>query len=258
MASFFRQLGLLIFFFALSVPEGRGNPPLQEQSEQFFNLPLDGTITVDNLSGAIHIFGWYQPKVRLAALRKAYTAPRLHQIRVETVARSHTLAVRTVIPEATGFFADRSGTVEYSINVPEPARLVLKQGDGEITLQGLRGAVAEIEMMNGRVIARNCFAQVRARGVHGVMEVFFDWWENLPATFACVLQHGRMGARLPREAHFKVEARTTNGRIHQEFALPAPATTGAGQSLQAATASQSPVSLGMATGGGNITIEVTR
>ena len=90
------------------------------------------------------------------------------------------------------------------------------------------------------------------------MEAFFEWWENLPATFDYALQRGRIGVRLPAGARFRVNARTANGRIHQEFRFAAPRNAGPGQSLEAATAPDAPVSLGLSTGGGNIGIDVIR
>ncbi len=249
----------LLFCAALLTPSpGRAENPLQEETEQFFPLPLDGAITLEHTDGAIRIFGWYEPRVRLVAQRKAYTAERLRQIRVATEAQPSALVVRTVIPAATGFLADRSGTIDYTLIVPEKARLKMKLINGEISLQGLRGATAEIELTNGRITARNCFAQIRARSAHGVMEVFYDWWENLPAAFEFVLQQGRMVARLPAAARFQVEARTSSGRIHDGFRLGTVADNGSGQTLSGASAPQPTLSLDLRTGGGNISLEPIR
>lgn len=85
---------------------------MQKAGEEFFPLALDGTITLEHTDGAIHIYGWSEPWVRLVAVRKAYTQPRLEQIRVETKAAPAALTVRTVIPPAAGLFTDRSGTID--------------------------------------------------------------------------------------------------------------------------------------------------
>jgi hypothetical protein len=229
--------------------------PLHEQTEQFFSLPLDGAITLENTDGSIHVFGWYEPRVRLVALRNAYTAPRLAQIRAETKLAPNSLAVRSVIPPVHGIFADRSGTIDYTLNVPETAHLQLKLTTGEVTLQGLRGGSASIELTNGRISALNCFARVDASSRNGVMEVFFDWWENLPATFDYALQHGRIGAILPPMARFRVEAETLNGRIGNGFGLKNQPELGRGQELKGATATDTPLTLRFHTGGGNISID---
>jgi hypothetical protein len=228
--------------------------PLQMQTENFFSLPLDGTITIDHGDGSIHIFGWYQPRVRLATLRKAYTKARLSQIEVATIAKPASLDIRTIIPKAPGFFADRSGTIDYTLNVPETARLNLKLGNGEISLQGLRGGNAAIDFMNGRLLAINCFAKVRAHSVNGVMEVFFEWWENLPATFNYVLERGRIGARLPAVAQFRADAATASGGIENGFGFK-KTYPGNGEALKASTATSPSISLFLRTGGGNISID---
>ncbi len=247
----------LLVLLLLSLAVAHAEDPLQAQSEDYIPLPLNGNITLENGGGSFHIFGWYEPRVRLVALRKAYTAARLEQIHIEKKTEPSSLAVRTVIPAASGLFADRSGTVDYTLNVPETAHLRLKLVTGEITLQGLRGGRAEIELTNGRIIALNCFAQVRARSSNGVMEVFYEWWENIPTTFDYALKSGRIGARLPALAQFRVDAQTANGRIGNGFNFK-PQPNGRGQSLHAATAADAPVALHFRTGGGNISIDSFR
>ncbi len=250
-----RFLRIFSLAFAFAAVCARADDPLREQTEQFFPLQLNGAISLENTDGSIHVFGWYEPRVRLAALRNAYTAPRLRQIRVETRAQPASLAIRTVIPAAHGFFADRSGTVDYTLNVPETAHLTLKLGNGEVTLQGLRGGSATIELRNGRVTASNCFARVAAHSRNGVMEVFYEWWENLPAAFDYTIEHGRIGALLPTGAQFRVNAATANGRIGNGFGFKNPPGGEAGQKLEAATTPNPPVSLRLRTGGGNISID---
>ncbi|CAN5472940.1 hypothetical protein BH18VER2_BH18VER2_10760 [soil metagenome] len=249
---------ILVGFLLVGGAAARGEEPLREQSEEFFPLALDGTIDLENGDGSIHIFGWDKPRVRLTVVRKAYSAPRLRQIRVETKAEPAALTVRTLIPPVSGLLADRSGTVDYTLNVPEPARLKLKLSNGEISLEGLRGAKFDLELANGRILALNCFAQVRARLQNGVMEAFFAWWENLPASFDYALQRGRIGVRLPAAAQFRVEARTADGRIQQGFHFANPVEAGAGQTLQAATTPDTPMSLGLRSGSGNISIDAIR
>ncbi len=254
-----RALPIFLLLLILAAPFSAlgAAVPLLQRTEEFFPLPLDGSIQLENSGGSFHIFGWYEPRVRLVAIRKAYTAARLAQIRVEKVLQPNALTVRTAIPEVSGLFADRSGTVEYVLNVPEQSHLRVQLGTGEISLQGLRGGTAEIELTNGRVVALDCFASVKAHSVNGVLEVFYEWWENLPASFDFSLRHGRIGARLPFNAQFKVEAKAANGSIGNGFNFEAH-DAGAGQTLRAATSPQAPVTLHFWTGGGNISIDSWR
>ncbi len=249
---------LRLFFLALLLaPHIRASDPLHSQTEQFFSLPLDGSINLENLDGSIHIYGWYQPRVRLAMLRNAYTASRLQQIRVETKSAAASLDIRTLIPPEHGLFADRSGTVDYTLDVPETAHLKLKLGSGEVTLQGLRGGRAEIALTNGRVFTINCYARVEAQAVTGAMDVFYEWWENAPALFALTLQHGRIGARIPARAQFRVDAQTGSGSIGDDFHFKAQPNE-SGESLQAATKPNAPLEFHFRTASGNISIDSFR
>jgi hypothetical protein len=233
-----------------------GSDPLRSQTVQIFPLPLDGTIDLENIDGSIYIYGWYQPRVRVAALRNAYTAPRLQQIRVETKAQPASLEIRTIIPPEHGLFADRSGTVDYTLNVPETAHLKLKLSSGEVSVQGLRGGQAEIALTNGRVFAINCYARIEAHSVTGAMDVFYEWWENASAMFTFTLQHGRIGAHIPAVAQFRVDAQTTAGNIGDDFHLKTESSE-SGETLKGATRPDAPVSFRFRTGG-NISIDSFR
>lgn len=253
---FVSTTGFLVCLFTVTVPFAPASEPLRESTEEFFFLARDGVLTVENTDGAIRIYGWNEPRVRLVALRKAYSAARLHTIRVETNARPASLVVRTRIPPATGFFADRSGTVDYTITVPETARLEkLYLVNGEIALRGLRGGSANAEIVNGRISALNCFAQVRARAVNGAMEAFFDWWESFPVRVDYAIGHGTIRAKIPRQASLSVDAQTASGHITDQFKLPKEQQGGAGMALRAATATDPTMSLLFRSGGGNISID---
>lgn len=253
-----RKLSIILCSLLGLIAAARAEDPLQKRSEEIFPLPLDGALTLEHSDGSIHIYGWYEPRVRLVAVRKAYTALRLEQIRVETKSEPSALMVRTVIPPVSGLFADRSGTIEYTLTVPEPARLKLRMASGEISLQGLRGAKVDLAMENGRLLVINSYAEIRARARNGVLEALFEWWEKLPAKFDYAMERGRIAVRLPSAAQFRIEARTEQGRVHDEFHFPPPTNLGVGQTLTAATAPDPPVSLGLRTGSGNVSLEAIR
>src|SRR5262249_47337423 len=165
---------------------------------------------------------------------------------------------QTNIPKATGFLADRSGTVEYTLTVPMHTNLTLKQTNGDITLSGLRGGRSGIELGNGWGTAVNCFAQIQARSIQGVMGIFYDWWEDVSAQVQLSLQRGRIMARLPINARFQVNAQAPNGQVDSGFASLVATTNGSGQKLEGATAPNPSLSLGLRTAAGNITIDATR
>ena len=259
MRGFVSIIGFVVGLFAVSTPFALPNEPLQQSTEAFFSFARDGALTVENTDGSIHIYGWNEPRVKLVALRKAYTTPRLHDIRVETNAQPASIAVRTRIPAASGFFVDRSGTVDYTIVVPETARLEkLSLVNGEVVIEGLRGGNANAEVANGKITALNCFAHVRARAVNGAMEALFGWCEELRAQFDYSIGHGTIRAKLPRQTRFSVDAQTAGGNITDQFGLREERRGAAGKALRAATETDAPMSLLLRSGAGNISIDMTR
>lgn len=258
MQCWFAQVVFTFFVLLVSTLSAPCAEPVTEQSEQFFDLPLTGAVNLENTDGTIYVVGWYVPRVRVATVRKAYTTERLHQIRVETTSNSDSLLIRTIIPRNSGLFADRSGTVGYTVTVPESAQLTLKLANGEVNLQGLRGGSAKIELINGRITAIDCFARIDARATTGVMEIFFDWWENHTASFNYFVHQGTIMARLPSAAHFRIDAQTSSGWIHHSFNLPTPTQEGRGQSLVGSNGPGPILSLGLHTGSGNISLDLTR
>jgi hypothetical protein len=254
----FSKLAILTGALAISIPSAWPNEPLHETTVQLLPCALDGSVSLENTDGSIHVYGWKEGRVKLVALRKAYTAPRLRQIRVETSAQPGSITAKTVIPIVAGIFADRSGTVDYTVVVPETAKLKLKLVNGEVELHGLRGGSARVELVNGRITALNCFARLQVRSVNGILEAFNEWWENLPAAVDFAIQHGRIGVKLPAAARFRVDAQTAKGRIGNGFGFHATAKAGPGQSLEAATGPDAPVSFVLRTGGGNISLDAIR
>src|SRR5437773_7277640 len=134
---FFSRSGRLLCCIALaaSAPWALGRQALEERTEANFAFGRDGAFTLENSDGSIRIYCWKEPKVKLVALRKAYTKPRLDQIQVEINPQPESISVQTRIASAAGFFAERSGTVDYTVIVPETAkREKLRIVNGEIVI----------------------------------------------------------------------------------------------------------------------------
>ena len=254
----FLKIAALGGAIAIASPVAWAEDPLQERTAEFYPLPRGGALTIEGADGSIHIYGWNEPRVRIAALRNAYTDARLHEIRVETNAEPAAITVHASVPPAHGIFADRSGTVDFTVNVPETARLELKLKNGEIIIEGLRGGSAHAELMNGKITALNCIAQVRAHTATGALELFYQWWENYPATFDFSIGYGTIRTLIPIGAKFRVDAAMAHGRIGNGFGFKNPSGAGPGQSLEAATSPDAPVALHFRDGGGNISIDSWR
>lgn len=258
MTALHRLAKFVLAALALSLLSAHAEKPRQRETESFYPLPPDGSVRIEAGDGSIHIYGWNEPRVRVAALRSAYTAARLQQIEVATDPQPRAISVCVLVPPARGIFSDRSGTVDLSVNVPETSRIDLRLKNGEIVIQDLRGGSARAELVNGKITVVNCIGRIRGHAMTGALEVFYHWWENLPASVDLAIDYGRIQALLPLGAHFRLDAATASGGIENGFRWKNLPGYGPGAKIQAQTAPGAPVDLRLRDGGGNISIDSFR
>ena len=184
--------------------------PLHEQTEQFFSACRSTARSRSRTPTVRFTFSaGIEPRVRLVALRNAYTAAAAQRrFAVETKIGRRVARGADVIPRVHGIFADRSGTIDYTVNVPETARLKLATGERRTRARSARRPSASIELTNGRITSLNCFARVEAPArVNGVMDVFLRVVGKCSRDLrlrSC--KHGRIGALLPAVAQFRIDA----------------------------------------------------
>ena len=85
--------------------------------------------------------------------------------------------------------------------------------NGEISVDGLREGSLGARLTNGRVSARDCFANLDCNVSSGAIDFYYDWWEARDYLVQAVVPNGSIGLFLPRAASFQVEAETREGGI---------------------------------------------
>ena len=79
--------------------------------------------------------------------------------------------------------SDRSGTIDYIIDVPQTARIAaVDLASGELVIDGMRGAGVSASLGNGRLTTHNCFCDQKVRVENGAADIVFDWLEEKPLT----------------------------------------------------------------------------
>src|SRR6266480_7914818 len=115
---------LLVFgglFFANGVTAGE---VLEDVVERRFPLDPSGTFSLRAIDGTVEIYGTDSAEVKIVATKKAFSLERLNAIVIRVDARQDSVNIETTSPPAPRHhFSDRSGTVEYTINVPQTARI---------------------------------------------------------------------------------------------------------------------------------------
>ena len=193
---------------------------LEETVEQKCPLAPDGSLSITNIDGVIRIYSADVSEVSIQAIKKAYTTERLKGIAVKVKADLHQITIETIFPPKKGVFdlSDRSGTVEYSLIVPQTIRITkLELTNGEVLVAGLRGGSATAHLVNGWMAAHDCFGDLDLTVVNGRLDLVYDWWEGSVFSADAHSTNATIAAILPSDASVTLKAKTVSGRIGNDL-----------------------------------------
>ena len=204
-------------FAASSLPAGE---VLENVVEKSFPLDPSGTFSLRAIDGIVEIFGSDSREVTISAMKKAFSPERLNAITIRIDARSDAINIETTTPpEPRHHFMDRSGTVEYSINLPQTARIArIELPNGELVIKGMRGSSITANLGTGQLVTQNCFCDQTIHVKQGTLNVFFDWSETRPISIDGTIADGNALARLPPSASFQLNAVAKEGNVWSDFA----------------------------------------
>ena len=183
--------------------------------------PRCGTLSIHNADGAIQIYGGDGSEISIQAIKKAYSSARLKGIVVDVKAAPKSVAIETIFPPSKNRLSleDRSGTVDYIITIPSTTRITrLDLVNGEVLVEGVRGGSATAHVVNGWLIAHNCFGDLDLTLVNGRLEVAYDWWEDTKFSVKLASPDGDIRAIIPSDASASIIAQTATGRIANALA----------------------------------------
>ena len=196
---------------------------LEEITEETYELSPTGTLTIRNGDGRIYLYGSDGSELRVKVIRKAFSQERLDAVKVNVSIDGDNAVIETAFPPKPEGWStsDRSGTVEYLINVPQHCTIAMAElANGEIMIDGLRGPSVDAQVGNGRIHARNCFTSARFTVERGGMEVFYGWWERRAFSLTAEIAIGNVRVLIPSDANARIEATTVNGNLQSRFAKP--------------------------------------
>lgn len=210
-----RYLILLTGLVLLAGCEGGGDKTLVEVVEETYPLDPSGSLRVKNVDGLIRFYGADEPAVHIKVTKKAYSAKRLQALKSQVSAEPGSLSVETIFPPTEKWgVRDRSGVVDYIIVAPQYLKTVgAELVNGEISIDGLRGGNVRAKVTNGRLSARNSFANFNCDAKNGAIDFYYDWWQEGAYLVRASIPNGGIGVFLPNGAPFRVEAETQGGSI---------------------------------------------
>ena len=206
-------IGLL---FAQEVSAGE---VLEDVVERRFPLDPSGTFSLRAIDGTVEIFGTDSQEVKIVAVKKAFSPERLNAIAIRVDARQDVVNIETTPPPAPRHhFLDRSGTVEYTINIPQTARIArVELPNGKLVIDGMRGASIAANLGSGQLETHNCFCDQTIHVNQGGLNVFFDWMEERPISIEAQIEDGNLSACLPTDAAFHMHAVAKDGHVSSDF-----------------------------------------
>ncbi len=211
---------LLALVFCLAAGSVFAKPVLEEIERHDFPVNPDAAISIRVAEGTIHVYGSDENVVHLVAIKKAYTRERLAAIKVDARASQERLVVTTTLPPKDNglSLADRSGTVDYVLFVPQTCTLEMLEVDtGEAVVGGLRGASVQARLTTGRILIENCFTLTDVSIGRGGLDVTYGWWEPKPFTLAARSSAADITVALPPEASVRFDAMAVDGGIGSAF-----------------------------------------
>jgi hypothetical protein len=203
-------------FVAGSLPAGE---VFEDVVERRFPLDPSGTFSLRAIDGTVEIYGTDSREVKIIATKKAFSPERLNAIAIRVDARQDSVNIETTPPPAPRHhFSDRSGTVEYTINLPQTARIArVELPHGELVIDGMRGASIAANLGSGQLVTHNCFCDQTIHVNRGGLNVFFDWLEEEPISIEAVIEDGNALARIPTDATFQLHAVAGKGHVSNDF-----------------------------------------
>jgi hypothetical protein len=192
---------------------------LEETVEKSYKIEPTASISIKNVDGSIQVYGSPAREMTLQAIKRAYAPKRLKQITVDVSVQPGTIAIETTFPrEPTWGLRDRSGTVDYTIVVPDTASISqLELANGEVSIEEMRGQSVHARLGTGRFFAHNCFSNVNATVGRGTLTLAYDWWEPGKFSIQTNIADGNAWGFLPTDAAFHLIAETIHGKIASDF-----------------------------------------
>lgn len=195
--------------------------PYRESVRESFPLDPGGAFSLENVNGAVTIEAWDAHLVEVEAEKYSDSRACLEALRLEWQAAAGRVAVKAHFPDSRCGQDDSRGQtkVDFTVRLPRHAALdKVSLVNGSLTLSGVAGGVAG-STVNGRVLARAVSGPVKLSTVNGAVEAELA---HLGSGDRIELHsvNGAVRLALPASADVRVQARTTNGAIHNDLGLP--------------------------------------
>ena len=220
---------------------------LKEPFDRTVPLRPGAEVRLSNVNGGVTFDAWDRNEVRIEADKRVKAGSDseakkiMGQVRIDVAQDAKGVRIETKMPKRENglfdwlFGHETSISVTYRIHVPRRAGLDAVSVNGGLTVAGTRGKARmettngtisvtgvegdlELETINGSVEVRRSAGALRVTTTNGSIEAELT---DLPDASDLRLEttNGHVALRLPRDARLSIDAATTNGRVHSDFAV---------------------------------------
>src|SRR5512132_4081144 len=120
-----KRLTIIVLFLLGLLAVSAQAQQLREEFHQTYPLAANGSISLRNLSGNVHVTTWNQNAVKVDAIKTARSQERLQEAKIEVETTADRVVIRTRYPDRnwdSDSDDDHDGrslaSVEYSLTVP--------------------------------------------------------------------------------------------------------------------------------------------
>jgi hypothetical protein len=206
-------------FYLFIVSSTFAGEVFQNTIEKTVSLDAGGTFSLHSIDGTVEIYGAEENEVKIVAIRKAFSIERLNKIQIQVTGNNEAVKINTIGPAQPRWsLMDRSGTVDYTITLPQHARISsVDVPNGDLIIHGMRGGPIRASLGNGRMTMHDCYCDQTVQVERGGLDLFFDWNDLRPITVEGTVVHGSIRAVIPDDSSFRLHAVSEFGRVASEF-----------------------------------------
>jgi hypothetical protein len=211
-------LSLSVYGFSRTNQDG----PYTEEIHKSFNVSSDSRISLESISGSVHVKGWDRNEVKIDAIKHAYREDRLGDAEVQISADSNEVRIKTKYRENNLSWNDgynrenNPPTVEFTLMVPFNARIdKISVVNSSVDLGDLTGSV-NVSSVNGRIRSSKLSGGISLSTVNGRLEGHFDQLSDSQHIRLSSV-NGTVVLTLPDGVDAEVNANTVHGGISNDF-----------------------------------------
>jgi hypothetical protein len=267
--AFLTVLGGGLVLRSAGIP-GVGQTVVEEEISNSFSVGDRAKVVVDTFNGPIEVSRGESHKVDCLVTRRTSGRDRedaeadLKNISVTMTREGDTITVAA--RRIAGFPRNNVGA-SARIRVPDGTDVRLKSSNGRLSVEGVEGAV-DAHTSNGQVNVKSGTGRLTLASTNGGIHceasdaVVLAETSNGPIEFRGLLapggssfhsSNGRVTVKLPSRLAFRVDAKTSNGKISSDFDFE-PGRGSKGRTLVGSTGENAKVSLKVRTSNGGVRI----